>query len=127
MSHRAVLGLPTLGLAVPLYLVDVGVLAEEGTDPGRAALGLRNVEVRELRPGLLDLVPHRGHVALYDLRICVVEDYVEDGGRRGLLLSLSRASPCGPTSRENETKGALIAALRYQKHAIQTPPAIYQT
>ncbi len=38
-----------------------------------------------------------------------------------------RASLWVPTSRQNGTQSALIAASRYQKHAIQTPPAIFQT
>jgi hypothetical protein len=33
----------------------------------------------------------------------------------------------GPKSRQNEARSAPITALCYQNHAIQTPPAIFQT
>src|SRR5215208_5735497 len=50
---------------------------------------------------------------------------------RTLLLKLfgksERAPLWDPTSQQNGARSALIAALRYQKHTIQTPPAIFQT
>src|SRR5215217_4791099 len=51
--------------------------------------------------------------------------------RRTRLLKLfgksERAPLWDPTSQQNGARSALIAALRYQKHARQTPPAIFQT
>src|SRR5829696_10067023 len=51
--------------------------------------------------------------------------------RRTRLLKLfgksERAPLWDPTSQQNGARSALIAALRYQKHTIQTPPAIFQT
>src|SRR5215217_1937360 len=50
---------------------------------------------------------------------------------RTLLLKLfgksERAPLWDPTSQQSGARSALIAALRYQKHARQTPPAIFQT
>ena|SRR5215203_2390333 len=43
------------------------------------------------------------------------------------VLPTRRAPLWDPTSRQNRTQSTLIATSCYRKHAIQTPPAIFQT